>query len=566
MNGWKNLSIGFRYGVTIFLLMGLFCISAILINHQIRVDRMNVSKVNREGDQALQITQLGSLFYAKDNRVTDYLNDPNTKSMDEFKQKQKLFDQRQKQATKNLNIENQRRLFTQIIDNDHTYDDLFLNKMVPLVQSGNAVQAEQIRTQMQQLRGQTETLLEQLRTKVERQRELAILLEKKDQRNTLFILFSAMAIIIIVGVSLLTMTTRSIKKPLNRIIEYGREISDGNLYIQELEYHANNEIGSISESLNVMRNSLRDMIQNIAVVAEAVNAQSEELNQSANEVKEGSVQVASTMQQIASGSDSQASMARQIATDMDQFTSKMKLANDEGNKIVNVSEDVLNLAHHGIKQMNLSVEKMDVINKIVKDSVDKVSHLSEQSQTISKLVDIIQAIAEQTNLLALNAAIEAARAGEQGKGFAVVADEVRKLAEQVSQSVTDITRIVTNVQKDTEDVVASLETGYEHVNDGVVQIKQTGRNFEEINQAVINISELFNGVSQNLRDMMGNTESINHAISNIALISQESATGIEQTSASVQQTTASMEYITESAKDLSNLAVKLNVQVNRLKL
>ena len=128
------------------------------------------------------------------------------------------------------------------------------------------------------------------------------------------------------------------------------------------------------------------------------------------------------------------------------------------------------LTKEGKDLMNTSTEQMTSIHFIVKDAVQKVDGLSKQTQNISKIVAVIQEIAAQTNLLALNAAIEAARAGEHGKGFAVVADEVRKLAEQVAVSVDDITEIVQKVQLDAKTVTASLENGYGEVEKGTTQI------------------------------------------------------------------------------------------------
>src|SRR5699024_4194813 len=133
-----------------------------------------------------------------------------------------------------------------------------------------------------------------------------------------------------------------------------------------------------------------------------------------------------------------------------------------------------------------------------RDAVQKVQGLDAQSQEISKLVSVIQDSAEQTNLLALNAAIEAARAGEHGKGFAVVADEVRKLAEQVSVSVTDITTIVTSIQNESSMVTESLEGGYKEVEQGTTQIEATGEKFNGINTSITNMVKDIQSISDNL--------------------------------------------------------------------
>src|SRR5690606_7168409 len=196
--------------------------------------------------------------------------------------------------------------------------------------------------------------------------------------------------------------------------------------------------------------------------------------------------------------------------------------------------------------------------KIVQESVEKVKGLDSQSQDISKLVSVINDIADQTNLLALNAAIEAARAGEHGRGFAVVADEVRKLAEQVSVSVSDITEIVASIQRESTNVVQSLQLGYEEVAKGATQVKTTGDTFAEIDRAIGEMVSNIQIITSNLATMSNDSQEISATIQEIASISEESAAGVEQTSASTQQTSSIMEEIAKSSKDLSIVSEELN--------
>lgn len=169
-------------------------------------------------------------------------------------------------------------------------------------------------------------------------------------------------------------------------------------------------------------------------------------------------------------------------------------------------------------------------------------------------------------MLALNAAIEAARAGDQGKGFAVVANEVRKLAEEVTSSVGDITNIVTGIQKESNDVMRSLQNGYQVVEKDSKQITVTGEKFTEINQSVSDMVTMFQNVSSDLTEIVGDSEKMNQSIVEIASVSEESAAGVEQTAASSEQLLGSMEEVTHSADQLAQLAEDLSNKVSHFKI
>ncbi|WP_411266257.1 methyl-accepting chemotaxis protein [Bacillus sp. HNG] len=315
-----------------------------------------------------------------------------------------------------------------------------------------------------------------------------------------------------------------------------------------------------------MNSSLRSMIREITTVSDQVASKSSELMISSSEVKAASQQIASTVQELSTGAEEQAHSSTQLAKMMEEYAGKIQTANQNGSQINESSEHVLEMTKKGHEFMNASTEQMNKINSIMEFSVEKVKGLDEQTKQISTLVKVIRDIADQTNLLALNAAIEAARAGEHGRGFAVVADEVRKLAEQVSHSVKDITDIVNSIQKESNSVARVLLDGYSQVDEGAKQIRVTGQTFEDIHDAVTVMVERIRSISENLDIIAGSTVEINLSIDNIAAVSEQSAAGIEQTSASVQQTNSSMETISDHSELLSDLASRLNTLISKFKL
>ncbi|MGJ9384196.1 methyl-accepting chemotaxis protein [Salipaludibacillus sp. CF4.18] len=373
-------------------------------------------------------------------------------------------------------------------------------------------------------------------------------------------------IALVIGLAVALIFANRITRPVQELKVFMEDVAKGNLNTTINKPKSRDELYDLTVSAEKMKDNLQQMILEVSQVAEEVSSQSEELTQSSNQIKEGSLQVASTMQELASGTESQANKAMDLAKTMENFTIEIHQLNKTGESVSYSSNDVLDMSNQGSRLIKTSIEQMASINTIVKESVDKVQGLDKQSQEISKLVDVIKTIAEQTNLLALNAAIEAARAGEHGKGFAVVADEVRKLADQVSVSVTDITGIVLTIQTETKGLVDALENGYGQVGEGSIQTKITGEKFKQINEAVTSMVERIGLMSTSLVSITENTKEMNTSIETVASISEESAAGVDETSASVQQTTTSIEEIAKSANSLSVFAEKLSNQVSKFRL
>lgn len=373
-------------------------------------------------------------------------------------------------------------------------------------------------------------------------------------------------IIIILGITIAFITSISITRPITTVMKRMNDVANANLSQEPLKTNARDEIAQLVNATNTMSENNRNLLNSIAEVSESVSSQSEELTQAAYEVKSGTEQIATTMEELATGSETQANSTSDLSTIMGTFNNRVEEANENGDRIQEKSVRVLEMTTKGSQLMYSSTEQMTKIDHIVKDAVEKMQSLDNQSQEISKLVLVIKDVADQTNLLALNAAIEAARAGEHGKGFAVVADEVRKLAEQVGLSVNDITGIVTNIQSESSVVANSLKDGYSEVEQGTAQIETTSETFNEISSAVTEMVQSITAVSENLSEIAANSQEMNGSIEEIASVSEEAAAGVEQTAASAQQASGSMEEVAGSSEHLAKLAEQLNELVGKFKL
>lgn len=307
----------------------------------------------------------------------------------------------------------------------------------------------------------------------------------------------------------------------------------------------NKSLQAINEKIYLANQQMADMQRYSAKLTEYVSDQVNVLNNSMISLTNDSQDITRTMQEISSGSEEQAQSAATLTESMTQFSSTIKDVADNGDAIKTESQKMLEITNQGEALMDLSVEKMAIIDNTISQSLAKVKSLDEMTVKITELVIVIQEVAEQTNLLALNAAIEAARAGEHGKGFAVVADEVRKLAEQVSLSINDITTTTTAIQEESSAAVSALEEGYQAVNEGSIQIKTTGETIKNLNGIINRMGGEIDNTYSALYDLLDDTKMINDAIANIASVSEESAAGIAEADSASSRLTSLINELKE---------------------
>ncbi len=295
------------------------------------------------------------------------------------------------------------------------------------------------------------------------------------------------------------------------------------------------------------------------IIKDSINSLGDSLNKVLTEITEAvsatasaSSQISASAEEMAAGAQEQSAQATEVASAVEEMASTIVETTKNANIAAESAKSAGDIAKSGGKVVNETVEGMNRIAAVVESAAETVQQLGKNSDQIGEIVQVINDIADQTNLLALNAAIEAARAGEQGRGFAVVADEVRKLAERTTKATKEIATMIKTIQKDTYNAVDSIQKGKEEVDTGKQLANQAGSSMGEIVTAANKVLDVANSVATASEQQASAAEEISKNIEAISNVTHESATGVQQ--------------IARASEDLNRLTENLQMLIQRFKI
>jgi methyl-accepting chemotaxis protein len=387
------------------------------------------------------------------------------------------------------------------------------------------------------------------------------------QANFIKVLVITISIVaVLIGIFIAIFTANLIVNPIKIVVEKLQLIANGDLTGEKLKTKSKDELGILVNSLNDMTLQLRDLIDRIVRSSQQVAAASEELTASAEQSTKASELISEATQQAATGSEAQLKSVQEAASSIEQMSAGIQQASASSTEVSRIFENASRVSEVGMSTVEEVVTQMNDINSTVQELSAIINNLGLRSQEIGQIVGLITDISAQTNLLALNAAIEAARAGEHGKGFAVVADEVRKLAEQSSKSANQISDLITDIQKETGIAVKSMENGTEKVKNGLEKTYQVQESFKGIEGAVSSVTGNIQEISATMEQMAVGSQQIVHAIEVVKNAAEESAAVNENNSSATQEQLATMEEIAASANSLAQLAEELQDIITKFKL
>jgi len=368
-------------------------------------------------------------------------------------------------------------------------------------------------------------------------REIQVTKMEADNKKASTLIFGATAAAVILGIMMAFLITRAITSPINHAVSIASEVASGNLSVH-IDSSRNDEIGRLMAALATMVSGLRELVRSIESGATNIAASAEELS--------------TVTSQTSDGINRQKQETDQVATAMNEMTATVADIARNAEHAFTIASDAASQATKGEHEVKETVNQVNSLSQEVSQSMEIIQGLQAETANIGTVLDVIKSVAEQTNLLALNAAIEAARAGEQGRGFAVVADEVRSLAQRTQSSAQEIEALVTTLQSSAKNSVSAMESSASLASRTLERATATGASIGRITRSVEEIQQYNSQIATASEQQTSVAEEINQNVTSIRDVTDQSAASSHQTAS--------------SSTELARLGSELQTLVSRFRL
>lgn len=569
----QHWSIGRKYASVFAFIMVIFLGSFIYLSSVLSNLQDAIDLAEEKSDYAIMISEMGATFRQKYIIITDYITEPKPELLTLYKKEAEQFDASAEKLKANVKTENAQTLFEAIVKTDKHMDKIWSDEILKTVdefrQNGEQVdiftqislanKAETIRDMNIEKLNQLQTAILDDRTTIMNETHSSI---ASMIRNTFILIIIAF----IISSVAMYFVSRSISKNLKDVVAYCKKLAAGELNVKALQAKNKDEVGQIIQAMNQLTGNLKASISSILLSSDQVNEMSRNLKENAEATTEANNEITTSIMQVASASDEQVKISERTNEAVENVSSQLIEVTGSMQETLQTTSDTKQKIEQGKLYAINVTEQMDEINGKVTELAKVIHSLKNNSQEIHRIIEIITDISNQTNLLALNAAIEAARAGEHGKGFGVVAQEVRKLAEQSAGAADSIRTILEQTGKETNLAVNVMDESQVTVQKGNELVEKVAATFTEIAQSIEEVSLKGDTVSSAVTSANEKIEFMAQSATEVITASSKSAQFLEQVAATTEEQNATMQELLESSSKLSSMAENLRKSFSSFKL